>query len=150
MTIHEEVISMMQSFAEKALSQGIKLELPPPTVKTFGAEFVGLDKGKSLTVRFPYQAQFANPTGAFQGGMLIALIDDVFGPLSYMATQKPCATVHMNCNFIRPFTARDASVEVTARVVSRSVNLLLLEAEVKTLDGRLIATAGSHAFPLSS
>ena len=116
------------------------LQLPPPVFKTFGAEVVGYDEGRSLTVRFPVERRWQNPMGMMQGGVLAALVDNVLGPLSYLVA-PPSVTTELNVTFVRPVTSDMKWVEVCGEVVEVMRTRLVLKAEVTDPDGRRLALA---------
>ena len=70
--------------------------------------------------------------------MIVAAMDNTFGPLSYMVA-PPSVTTHINATYIRPVTADDTYIDVTATVVEITKSMLHMRAEVKNVDGELIA-----------
>lgn len=146
MDVHQHVQQLMEQMRAGFKSKGIDVELPPNSIKTNKPYYIHFDEGKSLGAEFEFNEAFTNPLKMLQGGFLCALLDDVFGPLTYMAAKGPAVTIQMNTTFIRPFTAKDKKAVVIARVVSQGKSLLVLEAEVKSLDGKLIATATNQSF----
>lgn len=145
MSPHEQVLQSMQKMAEQFAQQGVNLQLPPPSSDTLGTTFIQIEYGQSLTGEFKFDSRFANPLQIFQGGFLCAALDEVYGPLTYMAAGRPALTIEMSTTFLRPFTAKDESIQIRAEVVSKSKSLLVLRAEVRTRAQRLIATSTSHS-----
>ena len=150
MSVNDEFYKLMLEMAEQFKAMGLELEMPPNSIKTHGAEYTYFEPGKVLSAEFSFDERFTNPLKMYQGGFLCAALDDVFGPLTYMAAKKPAVTVQMNTTFIRPFTAKDKKMMIRAEVVSHSKSLLVLQAEVKTMDGKLIATANNQSFILAN
>ena len=149
MSVHEQVMQSMQGMAEQFAASGIQLDLPPPSNKTMGTEYTEIDFGKSLAARFVFDPRFTNPLKMFQGGFLCAAFDEVFGPLTYMAAGQPVVTLEMSVSFVRPFTAKDESITIRAEVVSKTKSVLLLKAEARTKEGKLVATSGNHSMLIS-
>lgn len=145
MTVHERVLQSMKEMVAKFAASGVALELPPQSNRTLGTEYVEIDFGKSLAAEFKYDARFANPLRLFQGGFLAAAFDEVFGPLTYMAAERPTVTIEMSTSFVRPFSERDESIRIRAEVVSRTRTLLVLRAEAHTKAGKLVATSTTHS-----
>jgi uncharacterized protein (TIGR00369 family) len=142
----EQVKAMMRELGRIAKeTAGMELELPPPSVDTFKTEYVFIEEGVRLRARSPWQKQFANPTGVYQGGALAGAFDNVFGPLSYLSLAKAAATLDLSVSFMRPFLEKDSYVEIEARVVLKTKTLVFMDAEARTPDGRLIATAKTHS-----
>jgi uncharacterized protein (TIGR00369 family) len=135
----------MLDMAEQFQVLGLELDMPPTSIKTNNAVYTHFEFGKSLTAEFCFNEQFTNPLKIYQGGFLCAAIDDVFGPLTYMAAKKPALTLQLNTTFIRPFTAKDKKITIKADVISQSKSLLVLQAEVKTMDGKLIAVSTNQS-----
>ena len=126
---------------EKMKAAGAEgLRLPPPVFETFGAEVVGHEEGRSLTVRFPVEERWQNPMGMMQGGVLAALVDNVLGPLSYLVA-PPSVTTELNVTFLRPVTPDAEWVEVRGEVVEVMRTRLVLKAEVTDPRGRRVALA---------
>jgi acyl-coenzyme A thioesterase PaaI-like protein len=43
-----------------------------------------------------------NPGGTLQGGILSSFFDDAFGMLCFASLHRPCVTIDLSVNFIRP------------------------------------------------
>ncbi len=136
----------MNEMAAQFKSIGFEVEIPPNSMKTHGAIYNDYEPGKMLSAVFPFNENFLNPLRTYQGGFLCAAIDDVFGPLTYLTAKRPVLTVQMNTTFIRPFTQKDEKITIRAEVISQSKSLLVLQAEVKTQDGKLIAISNNQSF----
>lgn len=149
MTVHEQVMQNMKEMAEKFSKAGIALFLPPPSNATLGTIYTAIDYGKSISAEVSFDQKFCNPVGIFQGGFLCAVLDEVFGPLTYMASGRPVATIEMSTSFLRPFTKKDEVILVRADIVAHSKTLLVLKAEARNRDGKLIATSTNHSIILS-
>lgn len=121
-----------------------QLKLPPPSMVELKLENLELLPGKSMTSRLPFQERFTNPVGVFQGGFLVAGIDDVMGPLSYVTAQGPCMTLAMNTTFLKPFTREMSSCLIRVEVLKDSKNFIFMRAEVRSQEGDLLAHAESH------
>ena len=123
---------------------GPDAKFPPNCFVSMKAEFVEYISRESLTVSFPVMDESLNPLSTMQGGFLVAAFDNVFGPLSYLAAQRPCLTLTLNTNFIRPVPRGDR-LTVTAKVVSRSREVLHLEARAFDSKQKLVATSSATA-----
>ena len=145
MNVHDQVISSMREMAAKFPLAGLHLQLPPASNSTMGTRYTEMDLGKMLAAEFRFDPKFANPMQAVQGGLLCAMFDEVYGPLSYMAAGRPVVTIDMSTTFLRPFTEKDEFVVVRAEVVAQSRTLLVLKAEARNNKGKLIATSTSHS-----
>jgi uncharacterized protein (TIGR00369 family) len=145
MTVNEQLFDGLKEMARRLAGAGVALELPPPTNRTLGMDFVAIEPGKSLTSEFRFDPRFSGPLGIMQGGILSAAIDDTFGPLTYLAAQAPVMTIEMSTTYLRPFTAKDEVVRIHAEIVSKTKTLMVLKAEVRTREGKLVATSTTHS-----
>ncbi len=150
MSVDKQFSQMMKEMGDAYIAAGGKIQIPPPMIETLKTEFIAFEHGKSLTARVPFNPQFTNPMFSFQGGMIAAAIDNVLGPLTYMAAKKPVSTVEMSTSYLRPFLEKDEYIDIYGEVISMTRNLIFLKAEVKNKDGKLIATSNQHALILES
>lgn len=148
--VHEQVMKSMQEMAEQFVQAGVNLLLPPPSNTTLDTKYTSLDFGKSISAEIKFDEKFCNPLGIFQGGFLCAIFDEAYGPLTYMASGRPVVTIEMSTTFLRPFTKKDEVISVHAELVAKTKTLLVLKAEAKTREGKLIATSSSHSLILSN
>jgi uncharacterized protein (TIGR00369 family) len=125
-----------------ALGSGVAF--PPPCFITMKAEFTHYESRTALTATFPVEETLLNPVGIMQGGFVAAAIDNVMGPLSYLAMRSPAATLSLHTQFIRGATSGDL-LTVTARVVSRTPRTLVMTADARNQKGKLIAMATANA-----
>ncbi|MFI5350867.1 MAG: PaaI family thioesterase [Elusimicrobiota bacterium] len=145
MNKNEELNAALRALGAKRGDSGEGVAIPPPFVGTLG--MVTHDFGDDfLEAEFPIDMKFANPLGAYLGGMLCALVDAACGPLSYLACGRPAVTTEFSTTFLRPLTKRDSSVTVRAEVVSRSRTLIVMEASAFNPRGKLVARARTTSF----
>jgi uncharacterized protein (TIGR00369 family) len=117
-------------------------ELPPPPVaRLLGATIRRVDRDAGeLDVDYAPSAEFANPAGGVQGGMLGAMLDDLTAGLvdSTLAAGEAPATVSLNLSYLRP--ARIAPLQGRARILRRGREVCHVSGELLQ-DGKPIATA---------
>jgi uncharacterized protein (TIGR00369 family) len=123
---------------------GTSAVFPPPCFVTMNAEFTEYESRSSLTVTFPVTENMLNPVGAMQGGFITAALDNVMGPLSYLAMRTPASTLDIHTQFVRAVPAGD-TLTVKARVVSMGPATLVLSAEARNARGKLVASATANA-----
>lgn len=122
------------------------LKLPPPVFVEMRAEprdyqpGNATGRGATLRVRFPVLEKWQNPMGHMHGGAIAMAMDNVIGPLSYMAA-PPSATTEMNLTYLRPVPEDVEYIEVEARVVIVSGRSLVFDAEMTLPDGTVAALA---------
>lgn len=137
MSVHNQWLEKLKSFPGN-------LQLPPPTLAELGLEYLEIAPGEKMVARVPFQKRFTNPVGVFQGGVLGACIDEVFGPLSYLSSGTPGMTLSMNVTFTGTFKEEMGVCFITARVLKQTKNFIFMDAEVRTSDGQLLAQAVTH------
>lgn len=137
----QEFFAMILKSKGEMGPKGSGITLPPPSMLTLKNEYIDYEEGLSLTAKVPFQNEFRNPVGYYQGGILAGAVDDVFGPLSYLTAQNPCVTLDYNIKFHRPFTDKDGEVKIKATVLSKTKSLITMEAKVTNPEGKLIASA---------
>lgn len=138
MSVHQEWLKKVQAFPQE------KLTLPPPTLNELGLEYIEMEPGVKLTAKVPFQKRFTNPVGVYQGGMLSACVDEVFGPLSYMTAQAPTMTLSMNMTYLGSFKEEFGHCIIKAIVLKKTRNFIFLRADIESPSGDLLAHAESH------
>ena len=130
-------------FNRSTFESEMEVTIPSPSFVTAGGKIIDYDRKKSLKTAFPVPAEYANPARFLQGGYLTTLIDDTFGPLSYLAAGRPAVTLNLSTTFIRPVSIDEEYLVIEAHVVSRGRTVLTMSAEAHNPRGRLVATATS-------
>jgi uncharacterized protein (TIGR00369 family) len=122
-------------------------DLPmPPAAKTLGWTLRAIDpEAGTIEVGFTAGDEFANPTGAVQGGFLAAMLDDTMGPAVYAMGKGAifAPTIDLSVSFIKP--ARPGAFVGKARVVSLGRTIAFLEGELFDEAGALVARATATA-----
>ena len=90
--------------------------MTPPPIHTFlGGQIEKLEHENGLKAVISYQprAEFANPMGHVQGGMICSMLDNAMGLFAILAQEgTPSATVTMNVSFLRPCNISAVEVHV--------------------------------------
>jgi len=120
-----------------------QVKIPPRCFVESGARITEYEANRSLTVEFSVHDSQTNPLGYLQGGILGSYFDNVFGPLSFVTMRKPCVSVDMNINFVRPVKPGEV-VRIRAEFISRGRKLVQLYAEAHNEKHKLVATATSN------
>jgi uncharacterized protein (TIGR00369 family) len=92
-----------------------------------------------VVLRMPFSDRLLQSLGRVHGGALFALADHACGWAAY-STLEPgerCATLEMKINYIAAVHDEDCLAE--ARVVHRGRTSIVVEADIKTADQRLVA-----------
>ncbi|RME64125.1 MAG: PaaI family thioesterase [Caldilineae bacterium] len=140
-TTTEHACMDILTLLQERIPPGVPLEIPPKCFVEMGGEFLCFDpEARVLVARFPVEARWQNPTGAMQGGLIVAAIDNTIGPLSYLVA-PPSVTTQLNATFIRPVTPDEPYIQVTGEVYEITRRQLHMRAEVHNQAGKLLATA---------
>jgi uncharacterized protein (TIGR00369 family) len=119
------------------------VKLPAPTYVAHEGKILFFESGKRISVAFPVSGFQTNPVGTLQGGILSSFFDDAFGMLCFASLHKPCVTIDMTVNFIRPVKP-GSFVVIHAVFKARGKKLLQLSAEAVNSNEKLVATSTSN------
>jgi uncharacterized protein (TIGR00369 family) len=120
-----------------------EVKLPAPTYLAHEGKILSFESGKRISVAFPVSESQTNPIGTLQGGILSSYFDDAFGCLCFASLRKPCVTIDMTVNFIRPVKP-GSFVVIHAVFKARGKKLLQVSAEAVNDKEKLVATATSN------
>lgn len=145
MSVHEEWQKKLKDWKADLLAQtGVEFQLPPPSQIELGLEYLEVTPGQRMIAKIPFQKRFTNPIHTFQGGILVAGMDDVFGPLAYITAGRPCTTLSLNTTFIKAFTEKLGHAIIEVTILQQTKSFIFMRAEVKSPAGDLLAHADSH------
>jgi uncharacterized protein (TIGR00369 family) len=118
----------------------------PPSAKLLGWHLLDArPKEGGIKVGFDGKAEFCNPAGFVQGGLLAAMLDDTMGPAVFMMTEGKLytTTVSLTVNFLAP--ARPGRITAEAKVTQLGKTIAFVEGKLTAEDGTLLATASVSA-----
>lgn len=122
---------------------------PPEVFRAMEGEILSFDGAREMIeVRFPVMGQYRNPMGGMQGGVVVAAMDNTFGPLTVLLGTTS-VTTHLNTTFIRPIGPGETHITITARVTARTRRSIHMTAEVVDSSGTL-AVIGTASFRVVS
>jgi uncharacterized protein (TIGR00369 family) len=120
----------------------------PPCTETVGMRLTQVDQAK-MTARYEFEARqdFANPTGAIQGGFICAMLDEAMSALAIIASNVTmnAPTLEMKVSFLRPLFVGKATAE--ARILKWGKSTCFIEAELFDPAGQLVAKASATQAP---
>lgn len=114
----------------------------PPAAKLLGWRLIALDAEKgTIEVSFNGRAEFANPSGHIQGGILTAMLDDTMGPAVVAMTDGALfgRTINLHTHFLRPVPV--GMIQTQGRVTKLGKTTAFLEGELFDCEGNLAARA---------
>ena len=115
--------------------------VPPPIFEVMQGEIIEYnEEEKSLIVRLPVLAQWQNPFGTMQGGMIDTAIDNAVGPLSLLVAPMNM-TRTIETKILKVITMDVGIIYVKAKLIEAKKRRLIFEAEVVDDEGLVYATS---------
>ena len=118
----------------------------PPSSKLLGWHLLDARPQDGwIRIGFDGKADFCNPAGFVQGGILSAMLDDTMGPAVFTMTDGKLytATITMTVNFLSP--AKPGPIIGEAKVTQLGKTVAFVEGRLMAEDGTLLATATTSA-----
>ena len=119
---------------------------PPPSAKLLGWRLLDARPAEGwLKVGFDGKAEFLNPAGFVQGGILTAMLDDTMGPAAFIMTEGKSytTTISLTVNFMAP--AKPGPITAESKVTQLGKTIAFMEGKLTAEDGTLLATATTTA-----
>jgi uncharacterized protein (TIGR00369 family) len=116
----------------------------PPCAKLLGWRLLDARPEEGwIRIGFEGKAEFLNPAGFVQGGILSSMLDDTMGPAVLVMSQGRLytTTISMTVNFLAP--ARPGPIIGEARVTQLGKTIAFVEGKLMAEDGTLLATASA-------
>lgn len=133
---------------EEMLARFANSKKRPPCTETVGMRLTHVDQAR-MTARYAFEArpEFANPTGAIQGGFLAAMLDEAMSTTAIIVSNVTmnAPTLEMKVSFLRPLFVGAATAE--ARVLKWGKSTCFIEAELFDPEGQLVAKASATQAP---
>ena len=111
----------------------------PPCFTSMDGEIMEVTE-LSMVACFPVKSEYCNPAGSMQGGLLTAVFDNVFGPLSHIYFKTLTTTIYINTSYQRPVFPGDM-LTVRAEIHNPGRNTAHMLGEARNRAGKLIASA---------
>lgn len=120
----------------------------PPCTETLGMQLTAVNQA-AMATRFAFEArpEFANPTGAIQGGFICAMLDEAMSTAAIIASNVTmnAPTLEMKVSFLRPLFVGKATGE--ARILKWGKSTCFIEGEIYNPEGELVAKASATQAP---
>lgn len=114
----------------------------PPVARLLGWRVLDARPAEGwLKLGFDGNADFCNPAGFIQGGILTAMLDDTMGPAVFVMTEgrSYTTTVSLTVNFLA--SAKPGPIIAEAKVTQLGKTIAFVEGRLTAEDGMLLATA---------
>ncbi len=113
-----------------------------------GSEFVSFDEATSTAImRFTVKREMTTWRGGVQGGLVAGYLDDVMGFAYVAATSGESAPLNLEISMSLIRLIPEGVLIGTGRVVKAGRKVIILEGELHSEDGKLMARATSTALP---
>ena len=115
---------------------------PPACSRTLGFCDARVED-ETVVLEYDPGEHLFNPIGTLQGGMVAAILDDVFSVaiLARLGESDSAPTVEMKVSYIRPVLR--GRVRGIGRVLKQGRSMAFVEAELTDMDGVLLAKASA-------
>jgi uncharacterized protein (TIGR00369 family) len=118
----------------------------PPSAKLLGWHLIDAKAKEGwIKVGFDGKAEFCNPAGFVQGGLLSAMLDDTMGPAVFVMTEGKLytTTISLTVNVLVP--AKPGPITAEAKVTQLGKTIAFVEGRLTAEDGTLLAAASVSA-----
>jgi uncharacterized protein (TIGR00369 family) len=118
----------------------------PPSAQLLGWRLLDARPAEGwIKVGFDGKADFLNPAGFVQGGILSAMLDDTMGPAAFVMTEGKfyTTTISLTVNFLA--SAKPGPITAEAKVIQLGKTVAFMEGKLTAQDGTLLATATTTA-----
>ncbi len=124
--------------------------LQPPTGRVLGMEMLEVDSAEGrVRVRYKPGAEFTNPMGSVQGGIVVAMLDDAaaFAAIVKSGQRIGVPTIELKTSFFAPARAGEY-LYAEAWCLRLGKRVAFMEAELRDGDGKLLAKLSTSAIPM--
>jgi uncharacterized protein (TIGR00369 family) len=118
----------------------------PPSSKLLGWHLIDARPADGwVRIGFDGKAEFCNPAGFVQGGILSAMLDDTMGTAVFVMTEGKLytATLTLTVNFLK--SAKPGPIIGEATVTQLGKTIVFISGQLAAADGALLATATTSA-----
>src|SRR5258705_5729162 len=122
------------------ISTAVDRLTPPPSSKLLGWQLLDARPEEGwIRIGFDGKAEFCNPAGFIQGGILSAMLDDTMGPAVFVMTEGKLytATITMTVNFLAP--AKVWPITGEADVTQLGKTIAFVAGRLMAEDGTVLA-----------
>lgn len=127
------------------LTKMVAGEVPaPPIASHFNMTLVSVSQGDAVFEAVPDDSHY-NPIGVVHGGFALTLMDSAAGCAVHttLALGQAYTSLETKVNFLRAITSDTGPVRAHGWVTKPGSRAAFAEADLRTLDGTLLATAQS-------
>ncbi len=122
---------------------GQKIFTPSPVGRWLDGRLLHAEEGE-LIFEFEVREEMSNPVGILHGGMIAAIADEVLGAAIYSCDLPFIySTINLSVDMLRP-ASRGQKVDAHAKIVRKGRRIVHAVFELKSKEGKLLATATSN------
>jgi len=134
-----------QSSGLEFMTKMVAGEVPPPPIMShFNMTLVSVDNGDAVFEAVPDDSLY-NPIGVVHGGFALTLLDSAAGCAVHttLSLGQAYTSLETKVNFLRAISSDTGPVRAHGWVTKPGSRAAFAEADLRTLDGTLLATAQS-------
>ena len=120
----------------------------PPSARLLGFELIDFSVADGWAeVAFNPRAEFANPAGAVQGGLVCAMLDDAMGVAASISRRLTVIvpTLQMSVSYLNPTPV--ARVVARGEVLRFGSSSVVMQGTLRDTEGKMLAVATATAVP---
>lgn len=131
----EDGLEILKGFVDRSVPQ-------QPIHKSANIEYIACDVGRVELLATPAEQHY-NLAGSVHGGWMATVLDSALGGsvLSVLKPGETFTTIEFKVNLMRGVTADGTSLTCTGMLTRRGRSIAVSTAELKDVEGRLIAQA---------
>lgn len=134
------------------MSKMVAGEVPPPPIMShFNMTLLSVSRGDAVFEAIPDDSLY-NPIGVIHGGFALTLLDSAAGCAVHttLALGQAYTSLETKVNFLRAISTDTGPVRAHGWVTKPGSRAAFAEADLRTLDGTLLATAQSTCLVFSA
>lgn len=121
---------------------------PSPVGRWLNGTLREAEYGK-LVVEYIVREDLTNPAQVLHGGAASAILDDIAGAMVYaMGREYAFTSVNLNVDFLHAARLGDI-ITATAQLVRSGKNIIHVESQITSADGKIIAKAATNLIQTS-
>lgn len=121
----------------------------PPTAQLLGMKLLEVDSvAGRVRMSFEAKAEFCNPMGSVQGGIIVAMLDDAaaFAAIVKAGERIVVPSIEMKASFFG--AAHAGTLYAEGRCIKLGKRVAFMEADLTDSDGKLLARLTTSSLPM--
>jgi len=120
------------------------IEIQPKCFIEMEGKIVDFNGKDYIKITFPVKEKYSNPAGNLLGGMISAIFDNTFGPLSFAIARRPTVSLDLNTTFIKAISPKEKELIAEAKAIKITKRFIIFEGKAYNPSNELLATGTSR------